>query len=108
MQLDNVFGNFDCPDAGQVAPKRNVSTTPLQALSLLNSAFLLEQSQYFAERLQHEAATIETQIDRAFRLAFGRAARPTELAAARQLVEQHGLPAFCRAMFNASEFLWVY
>ena len=35
---DGVFGAFDCPDGGQIAPKRTRSTTPLQALNLLNSA----------------------------------------------------------------------
>jgi hypothetical protein len=34
---DGVFGVFDCPDGGQIAPKRTRSTTPLQALNLLNS-----------------------------------------------------------------------
>jgi hypothetical protein len=29
MQLDDTFGAFDCPDAGQISPRRNTSTTPL-------------------------------------------------------------------------------
>jgi len=29
--LDDFFGAFDCPDAGQPAPKRTSSTTPLEA-----------------------------------------------------------------------------
>jgi hypothetical protein len=109
MQLDDTFGLFDCPDAGQVAPKRNVSTTPLQALSLLNSAFLLEQSHLLAERLESEAgAAREAQIARAFVLAFGREATAEEISASAKLAEKYGLPAFCRGLFNASEFLWVY
>src|SRR6185295_6052494 len=55
MQLDDVFGAFDCPDAGQIAPKRNVSTTPLQALNLMNSRFVLQQAKFFAERVEREA-----------------------------------------------------
>ena len=55
VELDNIFGAFDCPDAGQATPKRTVSTTPLQALSLLNSPFALQQAGFFAERVQHEA-----------------------------------------------------
>ncbi|MEO8353563.1 MAG: DUF1549 domain-containing protein, partial [Chthoniobacteraceae bacterium] len=47
-ELDDIFGTFDCPDAGQSQPKRTVSTTPLQALNLMNSAFLLEQSGFLA------------------------------------------------------------
>ena len=55
MQLDDVFGAFDCPDAGQIAPKRTTSTTALQALNLLNSRFMLQQAKFFAERLEREA-----------------------------------------------------
>ena len=44
VELDTLFGAFDCPDAGQIQPKRNVSTTALQALNLLNSEFMVEQS----------------------------------------------------------------
>ena len=49
VELDSIFGAFDCPDAGQATPKRTVSTTPLQALSLLNSPFALDQAGLFRE-----------------------------------------------------------
>ena len=41
-QPDPTFGAFDCPDAALVAPRRNVSTTALQALNLLNSRFVIQ------------------------------------------------------------------
>ena len=72
-QPDPTFGAFDCPDGGLVAPRRNVSTTALQALNLLNSRFVLDQSGRFADRLAREAGPDPAaQADRAFRLAFGR------------------------------------
>ena len=43
-QPDPTFGAFDCPDAALVAPRRNVSTTALQALNLLNSRFVIQQA----------------------------------------------------------------
>jgi len=107
MQLDDVFGSFDCPDAGQITPKRNTSTTPLQALNLMNSRFMLQQAKVFAERLQREAREESAQVQRGFRLAFQRAPSATEEQAALRLVRAHGLPAFCRALFNANEFLFV-
>jgi hypothetical protein len=107
MQLDDVFGSFDCPDAGQIAPKRNVSTTPLQALNLMNSRFMLQQAKFFAERLQREAKDEDAQVVRGFRLAFQREPTPTERTASLRLVRDHGLSAFCRALFNANEFLFV-
>ena len=109
MQLDDTFGNFDCPDAGQIAPKRNRSTTPLQALALLNSPFLAQQSGLLAGRLQREAgADAAAQVRRAFALAFSRAPSAEESAAAVQLIAAHGLPAFCRALLNASELVTVF
>ncbi|HEV3342690.1 MAG TPA: DUF1553 domain-containing protein [Pirellulales bacterium] len=108
MQLDDTFGAFDCPDAGQIAPKRMASTTPLQAFNLLNSPFLLSQAAYLAARLRVDAGPdVERQIERAFRLAFGRDPRADEVAAAFVLIEQHGLNVFCRALFSANEFVTV-
>lgn len=108
MQLDDTFGAFDCPDAGQIAPKRNVSTTPLQALNLLNSSFMLQQAGYFAERVEKDAGKeVAAQVKRVFALAFQRAPSEKELAAATKLVKDHGLTALCRAVLNANEFVFV-
>ena len=108
MQLDDTFGAFDCPDAGQIAPKRNVSTTPLQALNLLNSTFILQQAGYFAGRVEKDAgADIAVQAKRVFALAFQRPPTEKELAAATKLVKDHGLAALCRAVLNANEFVFV-
>jgi hypothetical protein len=109
MQLDDTFGSFDCPDAGQIAPKRSSSTTALQALNFLNGRFLVQQSGILAERLRREAGDdTAAQVHHAFRLSFGRMPTPEESNSAVQLIREHGLIAFCRALFNANEFLYVY
>jgi mono/diheme cytochrome c family protein len=108
-ELDNTFGAFDCPDAGQVSPKRTSSTTPLQALNLLNSPFAVQQAQFFAERIQREVGQgKEAQVKRAFWLIFLREPAKEELASSVKLVQSHGLPALCRALFNVNEFLTVF
>ena len=107
-QPDPTFGAFDCPDGGLVAPRRNTSTTPLQALNLLNSRFLLDQSSRFADRLAREAGPDPAkQADRSFRLAFGRLATKSEREAAAALIREHGAASLGRALFNANEFLHV-
>jgi hypothetical protein len=104
--LDDFFGAFDCPDAGQPQPKRTSSTTPLQALNLLNSHFALQQSAFLAERLKKEAGDdTPKQIQRVFTLMFQREATADEAAASLALVKQHGLPALCRALYNSNEFI---
>ncbi len=99
---------LDCPDPANLTPKRNVTTTPLQALALLNNDFMLRQSQYFAERIKREAGTdVAAQIDRGFQLAFARSPDATELQLAQQLVADYGLLHFCRALLNANEFVYI-
>jgi Protein of unknown function (DUF1553) len=107
-QGDPTFGAFDCPDAALSAPRRNVSTTALQALNLLNSRFVIRQAAYFAERVAREAGPGPAhQAERAFHLAFGRSPSVSELAAAIALIKSHGAAAFCRALYNANEFVYV-
>lgn len=109
MESDAIFGAFDCPDAGQVMPARGRSTTPIQALNLYNSGFLLDQAEKFAARVREQAGG-EDPADLArgaFRSAFGRSCEGDELKEAASLVERHGLASLCRALFNANEFLFL-
>ncbi|MEW5977749.1 MAG: PSD1 and planctomycete cytochrome C domain-containing protein [Acidobacteriota bacterium] len=106
---DNLMGPFDCPDSALPEPKRASTTTALQALSLMNNAFIVDQAGFFAQRLQMESgkSEIEDQVKRAFWLAFGRSAKSEEIRAAVELIDRHGLSVFCRALFNANEFLYI-
>ena len=100
---------FDCPDPSVTAPKRAATTTPLQALALLNGSFTLRMADHFADRLRKEAGVdVATQIRLGFLLAYGRPALDAEVAASRGVVEKHGLPAFCRALLNSNGFLYVH
>ncbi len=108
LQQDRTFGVFDCPDATAAAPRRPSSTTPLQALNLLNDPFMLDQAERFAARLRKEAGdSVADQVRRAFRLAFGRDPSDGEAKASEKLVRACGLATFCRALFNANEFVFV-
>ena len=108
MQLDDTFGQFDCPDAGQITPKRTSSITALQALNLLNSQFIMQQSAIFAARLQSDAGRMSiARCIAAFLLLFLQPTADEQVASAK-FIEQHGLAAFCRAMLNANEFLFVF
>ena len=109
MQLDDTFGAFDCPDGGQIAPRRNRSITPLQALNLLNSEFILQQAEMFSLRLKLEAGSdSEAQVCRAFILAFAREPDRKERTLSVSLIRAQGLSAFCRALFNANEFINIF
>ena len=107
MEQDETFGIFDCPDGAQNQPKRNASTTPLQALNLLNSPFMNQQARLFAERLTEEADAPMAQAERAFQLAYARSPQRDERKASAEFIEQHGLELFCRALYNTNEFLYL-
>ncbi|MEZ6121629.1 MAG: DUF1553 domain-containing protein [Planctomycetaceae bacterium] len=101
-----LLDTFDCPDTAATAPRRSVTTTPLQALSLLNNSFVLQMSQRFADRLRREAGSnAGDQIQLAWRLAMARIPDAREQQLSEQLVRQHGLEALCRGLFNSSELI---
>ena len=108
IETDPTFGVMDCPDGGQLCPQRNRSTTPIQALNLFNSKFVIDQSQYFANRVESEAGSeLEQQVQRAFRLAYGRLPSQEQEADCVAFVGEHGLATLCRAMLNSNEFLFL-
>lgn len=104
QEQDLVFGAFDCPDGNQVIPRRSRSTTPLQALNLLNSHFTMQQAEKMAGRIGKG----ERGVREAYRLLYGRPPNKDELDDAMGFVKEHGLVAFCRAMLNTNEFLFVF
>lgn len=108
MAQDGVFGAFDCPDAGQPQPRRSRSTTALQALNLLNSSFIKQQSDLLASRAKQTAGEeLATQIAQMYRLTLAREPNDGELAAALEVANQFGPAAVGRALFNSNEFLFL-
>ncbi|HCC57075.1 MAG TPA: hypothetical protein DEQ47_07380 [Solibacterales bacterium] len=126
---------FDMPDTHESCGRRNQTITAPQAMSLLNSKVSLEWAQAFAGRvLQQAGADPRAQIERAYRLAFGR--RPdgfekdsilTFLAKQKQVIagragEKLALPRFmpegydpaqaaalvdvCQMLLNSNEFVY--
>ncbi|MDX1927079.1 MAG: DUF1553 domain-containing protein, partial [Pirellulaceae bacterium] len=107
MEKDSIFGVFDCPDGSQVTPRRSRSTTPLQALNLLNSRFVLQQSEMLAERMLRERQSMDDQIQWAYEICFGRKCDSSELEDAKAFISQQGWIQFARALFNANEFVFI-
>ncbi len=80
---DPLLDVFDLAEAFQSVAQRNVTTTSTQALLLFNSQMMLRHAKAFAHRLEQEyPSSPEEMVTAAYRLAFGRAPRPPELAAA--------------------------
>jgi TorA maturation chaperone TorD len=70
---------------------------------------MVQQARFFAERLEKDAGKdVNAQVRRAFALAFQREPDRKELAASAKLIRDEGLAAFCRALLNVNEFVYVY
>ncbi|MDA1274906.1 MAG: DUF1549 and DUF1553 domain-containing protein [Verrucomicrobia bacterium] len=74
-----LFESFDMPDTHESCARRNRTTSPLQALNLLNSEPALKWAQGFAGRvMESTGSTTEERIDRAYQLAYSRTPSPGE------------------------------
>ncbi len=99
---------FDCPDPSATAPNRANTTTPLQALALLNNALVFEMSDDFAAFVIRQTSdAIPQQIETVYVRAYGRPPTADEKELGTRFVEKHGLSMFCRAILNTNEFLFV-
>ncbi len=73
---------FDAPDRNFCTVKRTVSSSPLQALALMNDPTFIEAAKFIASRMQQEGGeTISARLTYGFRLVTGRkpAAKEVEL-----------------------------
>ena len=105
---NSLLDALDCPDPSTTAPRRAITTTPVQSLSLLNNSFVLRMADATARRLETDQTTgVAAQIDHLFQLAYGRSASAAERAELSAFVEQYGLSAVCRVVFNSNEFVYA-
>jgi hypothetical protein len=105
-----MLTNFDQPDAISSCPIRPVSTHALQALTLLNSDFMHEQSQAMAARIANECKSgTGCQTRTAYSLALQRPPRAAELEQARLFLQKNRMPLedFCKALLNRHEFVYI-
>jgi len=103
-----MFEVFDLPDQNSACGRRNVSTVPTQALTLLNDEFVLRQAKLFADRVK-EAAPDDAakQVDLAYRIALSRPPRAEEAGLAADFLKTRSLADFTHVLFNLNEFLYV-
>lgn len=103
-----LLETFDCPDPSTTTPDRASTTTPLQALALMNDSFVLRMSDRLAGRVEQRTGTDpEQQVAELFLLVFQRPPRSEEATVSRAFLAEHGLSALCRVLLNSNEFLYV-
>ncbi len=82
---DPFMESLDCADPSILTPKRNVTLTAIQALTLYNNRFVLAEARHLAERLSQMHTDPAAQIEAAYRLCLGRSPTAGRVAGARGL-----------------------
>ena len=101
----DLMTDYDQADCTLSVPRRSQTTTPLQALTMMNHTFTLDM----AESLAHRVAGLldEESVRQVFLLAYQREPTRHETKQSLAVVEAHGLRALCRAVLNSSEFIYL-
>lgn len=124
IQKHPYLALFDGPDPNLSTPVRSATTTPLQALFLMNSEFVHSHMDRFAGRLLELEPDLKRRLDRAHRIVLARPAAPAELQKATEYLEeavqklaaagvpqssrpQAALASYLRALVSSNEFLFV-
>ena len=100
-----MLDNFDCPDPAVATPQRSVSNTPVQALTLMNNAFVLKQADFLAKKAEKQSK--EDPVQQAYQLLFQRDPSPKERELAAKFLQHQPLSLYCRVLMNSNEFLYV-
>ena len=101
-----MFKTFDAPDPATSCGRRAVTTVAPQALTLLNSEFMLRAARALAERLESEKGP-GLVVERAWQLAFSRPPEPAETESAREMLAASGTQEFGLMLFNLNEFVYI-
>src|SRR5207247_2012056 len=116
------LATFDAADPNSSTAERTVSTTPLQALFMMNDEFAHEQASHFASRLPHGSEP--DRITAAYQIASGRLPAREEIDEARQYLhgmrqklrsrssslqeeDQLAWTSLARVILSSNEFLFV-
>jgi hypothetical protein len=115
--LPEIFEVFDFADPSVSTGKRNVSTVATQALFLMNSPFVIEQSRHAAKRLLEQKDLDDSaRVSLAYRLSLGRLPRPGESRLAQVFLAEAGRTArarqdawaqFVQTLFASIDFRFV-
>jgi hypothetical protein len=124
LQRHPFLALFDGPDTNTTTDHRESSTVPLQALFLMNNAFVHEQARGLAQRMIAAAPDDGARIALGYEIAWGRTAAPAEIEAGRQYLRRYqeelarlgigdgerqaeAWASLARVLLCASEFIYV-
>ena len=101
-----MMAAFDSPVFSESCERRSTTTTPLQALSMINGNLLQEESVFLAKRIEKEVGSDRQNcVAQAFEIVLN---RPPSAEESKHFAAFGGnLAALCRVLLNSNEFLYV-
>ncbi len=122
--MSEIIGLFDGADPSEVTGSRQVSNGAEQSLFLMNSPFILEQSDHFAGVLEERFDNTRDRVRYAFLQAFGRPPTSgeykntidfyqayvpsvTQKTGDKQKAETQFLTYFCQGLLSSAEFRYL-
>jgi hypothetical protein len=120
--LPRALDVFDFAEPSLIVGERERSNTPEQSLYMLNSPFVLEQSDALARQLMKIGSDNTQRIGIAFEKVYGRKATRQEIQSANEFFRSANsissnvardqktfriLSQFCQALFGSAEFRFI-
>ena len=105
-RLSPLLKLYDYPDPNQHAPNRELTTTPLQQLFVMNSGFVQDQSRTIAGKAIAAADDVKERIRHLYRTILTREADPAEIDLALTYLEKADWAEYAQALLGSNEFIF--
>jgi hypothetical protein len=110
LQVPGLFRSFDFPSPDATSPQRDLTTTPPQALFLMNSPFVVECARGLARHVAVHA-DFKVRTEQMYLICFGRRPSLPELVLVSEFFSHETGPAvwerFAQALLETNEFVFV-
>jgi hypothetical protein len=104
-RLNTILALYDFPDPMMTAPRRELTTSPLQQLFAMNSPFMAERAAGLVKRVSGESTTPE-KVRGMYRDAVNREPTPQELDAAMTYLGKGTLAQIAQALLASNEVIF--
>jgi hypothetical protein len=104
-RLNTLLALYDFPDPMMTAPRRELTTSPLQQLFVMNSPFMQERAAHLAARV-NAAADLPAKVRQMYRDAVDRDPNPEELDTALSYLNKATLTQFAQALLASNEVIF--
>jgi hypothetical protein len=104
-RLNTLLALYDFPDPMMTAPQRELTTSPLQQLFVMNSPFMQERASDLVKRVDSDSDN-SAKIRDMYRDALNRNPTPKELDTALSYLEKGTLAQFAQALLASNEVIF--